>query len=48
MPMLKTPFSTLSEGLLTENSDSQRHLLTLGKPLRKAREAGDLNSELWP
>ena len=48
MPMLKTRFSTRFEGLLTENSHLQSHLLTLGKPLRKAKEGGDLNSGLVP
>ena len=35
MPILKTRFSTLFEGFLSENLDSQSNFKTLGKPWEK-------------
>ena len=46
MPMLKTRSGTRFEGFVTENSDSQRHFLTLEKPWGNLEDRGGLNREV--
>jgi len=46
MLILKTRFSTLFEGFTSENSDSQKHFLTLEKTWEILREKSHLNRKM--